>query len=157
MEDVARSSFEQGDSIPPRDPLLKNSAQKELFDLLCNRACELSWEKSNREVRQFLNVDMSKKQQKLVNPSCRHVLMGFKCYDLREGGVKQKVAQRRLNMVEGNVNSYAPCLNNQKRLSAMREMDQLIAAIAQVTADQETDKEEGSGCCQGQREEEEAG
>ncbi|KAG7374701.1 hypothetical protein IV203_013796 [Nitzschia inconspicua] len=85
---------------------------------------------------------MSKKQQKLVNPSCRHVLMGFKCYDLREGGVKQKLAQRRLNMVEGNVNSYAPCLNNQKRLSAMREMDQLIAAIAQVTADQETDKVE---------------
>ncbi|KAG7345709.1 hypothetical protein IV203_033240 [Nitzschia inconspicua] len=60
----------------------------------------------------------------------------------REGGVKQKLAQRRLNMVEGNVNSYAPCLNNQKRLSAMREMDQLIAAIAQVTADQETDKVE---------------
>ncbi|KAG7339481.1 hypothetical protein IV203_034477 [Nitzschia inconspicua] len=141
MEAVARR-FGEGDSIPPGDPLFKNLAQKELFDHMCDRACEMSWEESNREVSQYLNVEMSKKQQKLVNPSYKNVLMGFMCYDIRGGGAKKKIAQRRLNIVDGNVNSYARCLNDPRRLAAMREMDQLISAVAQVAADQAREKVE---------------
>ncbi|KAG7354098.1 hypothetical protein IV203_003454 [Nitzschia inconspicua] len=103
----------------------------------------MSWETKNREASQYLNVEMSKKQQNLINPSYKHVLIGFICCDVRGGGgAKQKIAHRRTNMVESNVNSYGRCLNDPKRLSAMREMDQLIAVVAQVTADQEREKVE---------------
>ncbi|KAG7372912.1 hypothetical protein IV203_033636 [Nitzschia inconspicua] len=60
----------------------------------------------------------------------------------RGGGAKQKIAQRRLNIVDGNVNSYARCLNDPRRLASMREMDQLISAVAQVAADQAREKVE---------------
>ncbi|KAG7355653.1 hypothetical protein IV203_000339 [Nitzschia inconspicua] len=94
----------------------------------------------NRVASQYLNVEMSKKQQNLINPSYKHVLTGFMCYHVRGGGAKQKIAHRRINMVESNVTSYAQCLNNPKRLSAIREMDELIASVAQVTAHQEREK-----------------
>ncbi|KAG7357163.1 hypothetical protein IV203_001851 [Nitzschia inconspicua] len=99
----------------------------------------MSWETSNREASQYLNVEMSEKQQNLINPSYKHILIGFLCYDFT-GGAKQKIAHRRINMVESNVNSNAQCLNDPKRRSTVREMDQLIASVAQVTADQEREK-----------------
>jgi oligoendopeptidase F len=87
-------------------------------------------------------IDMSKEQQQLVNPSYKNVLMGFISYDVKGKGAKQKIASRRLNMIAGNVASYSRCLNDPKSMQHMKEMNQLIATVATVTADQEKEKAE---------------
>jgi hypothetical protein len=82
-------------------------------------------------------VEYSKVQQQMLNPSYKHVLMGFICYDVKGEGAKQKIAKRQINLVEGNVNSYSRCLNDPGRLASIKEMNQLAASVAEVTADQE--------------------
>jgi len=121
-----------------KEPLFRTEAQKKLFDHMCNKACESEWNnEKGRQPSAYVNVEVSTVQQQMLNPSYKHVLMGFICYDVRGEGAKQKIAKRRINLVEGNVNSYSRCLNDPGRLASIKEMNQLAASVAQVTADQE--------------------
>jgi len=121
-----------------KDPLFRTKAQKKLFDHMCNKACESEWNNDKgRQPSAHINVEVSQVQQQMLNPSYKHVLMGFICYDVRGEGAKQKIAKRRINLVEGNVNSYSRCLNDPGRLASIKEMNQLAASVAEVTADQE--------------------
>jgi hypothetical protein len=121
-----------------KEPLFRSEAQKKLFDHMCNKACESEWSNDKgRQPSDYVNVEYSKVQQQMLNPSYKHVLMGFICYDVKGEGAKQKIAKRRINLVEGNVNSYSRCLNDPGRLASIKEMNQLAASVAEVTADQE--------------------
>lgn len=42
-----------------------------------------------------------------------------------------------MNLLEGNITSYSRYLNDPGRLASIKEMDQLVASVAAVTADQE--------------------
>jgi hypothetical protein len=121
-----------------KEPLFRSEAQKELFDHMCNKACESEWNNDKgRQPSDYVNVEYSKVQQLMLNPSYKHVLMGFICYDVKGEGAKQKIAKRQINLVEGNVNSYSRCLNDPGRLASIKEMNQLAASVAEVTADAE--------------------
>jgi hypothetical protein len=121
-----------------KEPLFRSEAQKKLFDHMCNKACESEWSNDKgRQPSDYVNVEYSKDQQQMLNPSYKHVLMGFICYDVKGEGAKQKIAKRRINLVEGNVNSYSRCLNDPGRLASIKEMNQLAASVAEVTADAE--------------------
>jgi hypothetical protein len=121
-----------------KEPLFRSEAQKELFDHMCNKACESEWNNDKgRQPSDYVNVEYSNVQQQMLNPSYKHVLMGFICYDVKGEGAKQKIAKRRINLVEGNINSYSRCLNDPGRLASIKKMNQLAASVAVVTADAE--------------------
>jgi hypothetical protein len=142
-EDSAARRLGKGSNVASNEPLFKSTVQQKLFEHMCNKACESEWANENgRQLSSHLMIDMSKEQQQLVNPSYKNVLMGFISYDVKGKGAKQKIASRRLNMIAGNVASYSRCLNDPKSLQHMKEMNQLIATVATVTADQEKEKAE---------------
>lgn len=61
----------------------------------------------------FLDVVFSDEQQELLNPTCRDVQMGAiidQCIGIK---ATRNVARRRLDMVQGNFNSYACILNGE--------------------------------------------
>ena len=74
----------------------------------------------------YLTVEMSEVQQVLLNPTQKDVLIGFMTYNVKGKGAVQKFAKREICCIEGNVNSYS---------------NQLCAAVAEVTAEQQLSKE----------------
>jgi hypothetical protein len=76
-----------------KEPLFRSEAQKELFDHMCNKACESKWNNDKgRQPSDYVKVEYSKVQQQILNPNYKHVLMGFICYDVKGEGTKQKIA-----------------------------------------------------------------
>ena len=85
----------------------------------------------------FLDVAFSDEQQELLNPTCRDVHMSAiidQCIDTK---VTRKVARRRLDMVQGNVNSYARILNGEAQLENVKTFTQLAASMASFQAEKE--------------------
>ena len=80
---------------------------------------------------------MTDTQLTLLNPTQRDVLKGHMLYDVKGKGAITKIAKRRIDMIDGNVNSYSKVLNSPKRLRLIKEHNDLIAAVAEVSAEVE--------------------
>ena len=118
--------------------------QLKLFYHMTNFTAQTMWNaKRNQplEPAGYLDINMSDDQRDLLMPSYKNVLQGFILYDVKGKGAKNKVAKRRLDMITGNVSSYARCLNDSKRLKQIQEVNQLTATVAAVTADIAKEKE----------------
>lgn len=111
------------------------------FNHLTNHVARLNWS-SDKPVQPsaYLDAAMSATQSELLNPQYKHVLTGHILYDCKGKGAVQKIAKRRLDMIEGNVASYSRCLNNATALQAVKEVNQLVSAVADVSADLENEK-----------------
>jgi hypothetical protein len=87
-----------------------------------------------------LNVDVSDDQRNFLNPCYMDVVTGHILYDCKGNGAVKKIARRRLDMICGNVASYSRLLNDEKRLDEIKEVHELTAAVAAVSADMESEK-----------------
>ena len=92
------------------------SIQKEFFLHVTNYVAQQYWDIGHANVApsDYLDIEMSDNQQTLLNPTQKDVLFGFIAYDAKGKGAVQKIAKRRLNVIEGNVNSYSNCLITRK-------------------------------------------
>jgi len=116
-------------------------SQQQLFNHVTNFVAKLHWDKcTNLIPSAYLDVEMSLQQEELLNPMCKNALMGQILYDVKGKGAVQKIAKRRLDMIEGNISSYSRCLNDPKHLKAIKDLNHLVAAVAEVSADKETTK-----------------
>jgi len=95
---------------------------------------------ANVKPSDYLDVEMSDVQCTLLNPTPKHVLMGFMTYDVQGKGAVQKIAKRRLDAIQGNINSHSKVLNNPQRLAAIEEHSELIASVAECSADVERNR-----------------
>jgi hypothetical protein len=83
---------------------------------------------------------MTDKQAELLHPSHKNVVMGHILYDSKGEGASQKVAKRRIDLISGNVNSYARILNDPARLEMIQDVNKMTAAVAEVSADIDANK-----------------
>ena len=72
-------------------------------------------------------------QRTPLNPTQNYVLFGFIAYDPKGKGAVQRIAKRRLDVIEGNINSYSKLLNDPKRLKIINNFNQLCASVADVS------------------------
>ena len=122
--------------------LTSASTTRELFDHMCNHAAQMHWD----QVRSLLptaalDVEVSENQKTLFNPSYKNVLQGYIMYNVKGAGAMNKIAKRRLDIMSGNVASYARCLNNKKHLGSLKEYNELIASVAEISAEMEVEKQ----------------
>jgi len=117
-------------------------AQSKLFHHMTDYASQMMWNsKKGIEPSSYLDVAVSDDQRELLKPTYRNALQGFIMYDVKGKGAQNKLAKRRLDMISGNVSSYSRCLNDPKRLKQIKEVNQLAATVAAVTADIENEKQ----------------
>ena len=83
---------------------------------------------------------MSDVQRNLLNPTPKDVLLGFITYAVKGKGSFQKIAKRKIDFIEGNVNSYSRQVNNRKKLEAVKDHAQLVATVAEVSAEADDEK-----------------
>ena len=89
-----------------------------------------------------LNVEVSKDQIDLLNPTPRDVQMAS-IIDQCSGKMATKViAKRRIEFIEGNVNSYARILNGPEQLKRIKTFNRLSASIATYQREKQAEKEE---------------
>ena len=113
------------------------SVQQKFFHHITDKVAEANWNIEHADVSpsDYLGIAMRDDQLSLLNPTTKHVLMGHILYDVKGKGAQQKLAKRRLDFIDGNTNSYAKCLNDPKRLKETRELNELVASVAEVTAE----------------------
>ena len=117
-------------------------ATNALFKHMCNYSAQMNWSSDVALLpSEHLDVEVSAEQKRLFNPSYKNVLQGFIMYDVKGAGAKNKVARRRLDILEGNVSSYARCLNDTKRMGALKELNELVASVATISAETDADKQ----------------
>ena len=122
--------------------LFKNESQKQLFSHICNYSAQMHWDDDEDLVPSgFLNVDVTKSQHRLLNLTFNNVLTGLIMYDVNGEVEKKNLSRRRLDAIEGNIDSYSRCLNSSKRMEAMKDHHKLAAAVADIYAEQAQDKE----------------
>jgi hypothetical protein len=116
------------------------NVQKEFFHHITNYVSKKNWKEDRIKVSDYLDVEMTNDQKTLLKPTMKDVLLGFITYDVKGKGAMQKIAKRKIDFIEGNVNSYSKMLNNPERLEAIKDHAELIAAVAEVTAEADEEK-----------------
>ena len=80
---------------------------------------------------------MSDKQRTLINPTQKDALFGFIAYDAKGKGEVQKIAKRRLYVIEGNINSYSKFINDPKILKSINNFKHICSSAAEVSEEVE--------------------
>ena len=145
------SSNSQNDSASPIDQLFSwkpsdilakyqenktdISIQTEFFLHVTNYVTRKHWDIGHANVTPsgYLNIEISDNQRTLLNPTQKDFLLGFIAYDVRWKGSVHIIAKRRLDVIEGNLNSYSKFLNDPKRLKIINNFNQLCASVADVS------------------------
>ena len=78
----------------------------------------------------YLDVNVSRDQVKMLNPSPRDVQIGALIDESSGEKAMKKIAKRRIEFMNGNVNSYARVLNGQAQMESIKNYSELAASIA---------------------------
>ena len=90
--------------------------QERVYKHVCNSVAQSNWdEEKDVSPSPYLDAHMTIQQKKLLNPTHKQLLTGFVLHDGKGQGAKQKVAKRRLDMIEANIAMYSRILNDAKR------------------------------------------
>lgn len=116
--------------------------QMKLWLHMTNNVAQTFWDREKPVLpSDYLDVHVTTSQSKFLNPTAKNVLLGYITHDVKGKGAMQKLAKRRLDMIEGNVASYSRMLNDPKRLKMIQDYNELVSEVAKVSADKETEKE----------------
>ena len=75
-------------------------------------------------------MEVTDEQKELLNPTSHYVQMGVILDQCVGKKAERKIARRRLDIVQGNVNSYARILNGAAQLDNIRTFTQLAASMS---------------------------
>ena len=76
---------------------------------------------------------MTKSHHQFFNPTFNNVLTGLIIYYVKGEDTKKKLAQHRLDIIEGNIARYSRCLNSSRIIEAMNDHLELAAAVAAIS------------------------
>ena len=67
-------------------------------------------------------------------------MFDFIVYDAKGKGTVQKIAKRRLDVIEGNVKCYSKFLNDPKILKSIKDFNQICTSVAEVSEEVQQQK-----------------
>ena len=79
-----------------------------------------------------MNVECTKEQQRLLNPTVLDTITGFIIKDSQGDGAKRRLPQRRLNLVDANISSHCCVLNSQERMELIRKSNEVAAIMGEI-------------------------
>ena len=114
-------------------------AQSKLFLHMTNFvATNHGWKESVAlEPSSHLDVEISKDQRSLLNPTARDVQLGSLVDQAFGNRAKKKEAKRRIAVIDGNINSYSRLLNGESQMEMIKDYNCLSASIGQFNAEKD--------------------
>lgn len=106
----------------------------ELFCRMTNFVAENHGFKKNDDLvpSKYLDVEVTQDQIDLLKPTPRDVQLGALIDQAAGEKATKAIAKRRVDMVSGNVNSYARILNGPEQIESIKTYNQLAASMAIV-------------------------
>ena len=84
-----------------------------------------------------LDVEMTKFQKKLLNPTTKDVMMSELIDQSQGKRAKKKEAKRRQDVINGNIGSYSAILNSEENLEAVKDYNALAASLGMLNAEKD--------------------
>jgi hypothetical protein len=116
------------------------------FDHLCNFVSRQHGAKAKEGEHlvpsSYLHLELKKQQRKYLNPTPSDVIVGNIMEDAIGDNAKKKIAKRRINFLNGNVESYSRSLNNPKQLEYIKDANNLSACLAAIEEGKLLEKED---------------
>ena len=117
------------------------TAQEKLFKHMCNFGSRADWRKGRSVFSSYLDVETTKDQCRLLNPTPLNCLAGYIMeYTVGERALR-RLPQRRLNFIDGFIISYCSILNSPERLEQIRQANKLASVLCDLESDRIRDKE----------------
>ena len=115
----------------------KKTFQEKLFGHMVSfRNRQHNHKEKTQKVSEHLNVEVSSDQHDLLNPSVLDTITGFIIKDSKGDGVKKRIAQRRLNMIDATVSSHCAVLNSAERMHLIKQANEVAAVLADIELEQ---------------------
>ena len=87
-----------------------------------------------------LDVEVSREQRSLFNPSPRVVQLAAILEQYQGKGAMRKISTRRMDIMQNNVRSYARVLNDPAQLNKIKDFNELSASLAAYSREVEAGK-----------------
>ena len=108
---------------------------------MCSLTAQSAWRQENEVApATYLDAEITKERNKILNPTTKDVVRGFIVYDTVGEGAKRKISKRRLDMVNGGISSHSQLMNNPARLQTIKKSYRRAAAIADVSAEADAER-----------------
>ncbi len=116
--------------------------KKKFFNYISNFVARNHWDKTEKVLLPYpyLDIVTSKGQATLLQPTMKGITHGSTMADTVGKSSKKVVASRRRVLIEGNISSYSRLLNSEERLAKVREMNDVVAILTEIQAEN-ADKE----------------
>jgi hypothetical protein len=100
-------------ALHSKDPV----ARQEWFKHITNHVARSHWQSESHLLpSSFLDVEVSRDQSNLFNPTPKDVIVGYILHSLKGEGRVKKLAKRRMDLIAGSVVSFSRLLNFLERL-----------------------------------------
>ena len=88
-----------------------------------------------RVVSFYLDVETTKYQCRLLNPTPLDFITGYIMEDSVSDRALKRLSQRRLNLIYGYISSYCSILNSPKQLEHIRQASKLASVLCDLESD----------------------
>ena len=119
----------------------KVSTQKKLFAHTVQFRNRTNYDKETLCVSDYLDVEVTSDQQRLLNPTVLDTVAGFILKDSQGQGAKKRLPQRRLNLIDGHVSAHCSVLNSEERMNLIRLSNEVAAVLGDIHTDRTQEKE----------------
>ena len=122
----------------------KVSTQKKLFAHTVQFQNRTNYDKETLCVSDYLDVEVTSDQQRLLNPTVLDTFAGFILKDFQGQGAKKRLPQRNLNLIDGHVSAHCSVLNSEERMNHIRISNEVAAVLGDIHTDRTQEKEKNS-------------
>ena len=105
------------------------TAQDKLLKHMCNFGASAKWREGRRVVSSYLDVDTTKDQCRLLNPTPLDCITGYIMSDAIGNRALKRLPERRLNFIDGSVSSYCSILDSPEGLEQIRQANKSASVL----------------------------
>ena len=109
---------------------------------MCNFGLREEWRKGRSVISSYLDVETTKDQCRLLNPTPLDCITGYILEDAVGEKALKRLPQRRLNFIDRSISSYCYILNSPERLEQIRQANKLASVPCDLESDRIREKEE---------------
>ena len=102
---------------------------------MCNFGSRAEWRKGISVISSYLDVETTKDQCRLLNPTPLYCIVGYIMEDAVGKRALKRLPQIRLNFIDGCISSYCSILNSPKQLEQIRQENRLASILCYLESD----------------------
>ena len=102
---------------------------------MCNFGSRAEWSKGRSVISSYLDVETTKDQCRLLNPTPLEFITGYILEDAVGESYLKRLPQIRLNFIDGSISSYCSILNSSEIHEQISQANNLASVLCDLGSD----------------------